>query len=402
MKSIKLYNIGQLVTFNSIKNKMECIEPAEIVIEKNKIVAVGEKLNDADEVYNCQGMLATPGFVDPHTHPIFLNPREDEFIMRLNGASYEDIYKAGGGIINSINDVRNTSKKKLILKVKNRMDQFLKLGTTTIECKSGYGLNKESELKSLEIIDYVNSKHEIDMIPTFMGAHAFPIEYEDNHDGYVDLICNQIIPEVKKQGIAIFNDVFCEKGFFNEEQSIRILNCGKSYGLIPRIHADEFKSSNGAKVAFKTNAISADHLMAVNKKDLKYLSKNNTIAILLPGTTFFLGKNTYAPYNQIKEAKIEVALATDFNPGSCYIKSLSFIISLACIYLKMPIFEAIKAVTFNSAKSLMLDSEIGSIEKNKNADIIIWNINNVNKIPIDISGPKILQVIKNGQFIFKS
>ena len=402
MKSIKLYNIGQLVTFNSIKNKMECIEPAEIVIEKNKIVAVGDKLNDADEVYNCQGMLATPGFVDPHTHPIFLNPREDEFIMRLNGASYEDIYKAGGGIINSINDVRNTSKKKLILKVKNRMDQFLKLGTTTIECKSGYGLNKESELKSLEIIDYVNSKHEIDMIPTFMGAHAFPIEYEDNHDGYVDLICNQIIPEVKKQGIAIFNDVFCEKGFFNEEQSIRILNCGKSYGLIPRIHADEFKSSNGAKVAFKTNAISADHLMAVNKKDLKYLSKNNTIAILLPGTTFFLGKNTYAPYNQIKEAKIEVALATDFNPGSCYIKSLSFIISLACIYLKMPIFEAIKAVTFNSAKSLMLDSEIGSIEKNKNADIIIWNINNVNKIPIDISGPKILQVIKNGQFIFKS
>ena len=177
------------------------------------------------------------------------------------------------------------------------MDQFLKLGTTTIECKSGYGLNKDSELKSLEVIEKVNKNHEIDMIPTFMGAHAIPPEYKSNPDSYVEVICNDIIPAVKKQGIAIFNDVFCEKGYFNEEQSIKILNCGKNHGLIPRLHADEFENSNGAKVAYETNSISADHLMAVSDEGLNFLKKSNTIATLLPGTTFFLGKNTYAPYD---------------------------------------------------------------------------------------------------------
>ena len=402
MKSTKLYNIGQLASFNSTKKEMICMKNVEIILEKNKIVEVGRNLNDADNIFNCKGMLVTPGFIDPHTHPVFLNSRNDELMMRLNGDTYENINKKGGGITKSIIDVRESTKVELIKKVKNRMDQFLKLGTTTIECKSGYGLNKESELKSLEIIENVNKNHEIDMIPTFMGAHAIPPEYKSNPDSYVEVICNDIIPAIKKQGIAIFNDVFCEKGYFNEEQSIRILNCGKNHGLIPRLHADEFENSNGAKVAYETDAISADHLMAVSDEGLNFLKKSNTIATLLPGTTFFLGKNTYAPYDKIREMGIEVALATDFNPGSCYIKSIPFIMSLACLYLNMPILETLKSVTYVSAKSLRLENKVGSIEKNMVADILIWNVESLEKIVTKIPNPIIYQIIKNGKFLIKS
>ena len=402
MKSTKLYNIGQLASFNSTKKEMICMKNVEIILEKNKIVEVGRNLNDADNIFNCKGMLVTPGFIDPHTHPVFLNSRNDELMMRLNGDTYENINKKGGGITKSISDVRESTKVELIKKVKNRMDQFLKLGTTTIECKSGYGLNKESELKSLEIIENVNKNHEIDMIPTFMGAHAIPPEYKSNPDSYVEVICNDIIPAIKKQGIAIFNDVFCEKGYFNEEQSIKILNCGKNHGLIPRLHADEFENSNGAKVAYETDAISADHLMAVSDEGLNFLKKSNTIATLLPGTTFFLGKNTYAPYDKIREMGIEVALATDFNPGSCYIKSIPFIMSLACLYLNMPILETLKSVTYVSAKSLRLENKVGSIEKNMVADILIWNVESLEKIVTKIPNPIIYQIIKNGKFLIKS
>ena len=402
MNSLKLFNIGQLVTFDSNEKKMLVMYDTEIVIEKNIIKAIGNNLNDADNEFNCQGRLVTPGFVDPHTHPVFLNPRYEEFILRLEGKSYDDIYNSGGGIVKSVEDVRSSIKQELILKVKDRMDQFLQFGTTTIECKSGYGLNLESELKSLEVIDEVNKIHKIDLIPTFMGAHAFPLEYQNNKDGYVDLICDEIIPMIKKQGIAIFNDVFCERGFFSDTQSIKILNCGKKHGLIPRIHADEFKNSNGAKVAYETGAISADHLMAISNEGIEYLKNSKTIAILLPGTTFFLGKNSFAPYKKLKEANIEIALATDFNPGSCNIKSLAFIISLACIYLQIPILDALKATTYNSAKSLMVEDKVGSIEINKNADIIIWNINDYIKIPTQIPNPNIFQIIKNGELLFKS
>ena len=401
MKSTKLYNIGQLVSYNSIKKEMICMKNVEIILEKNKIVEVGRNLNDTDNVFNCKGMLVTPGFIDSHTHPIFLNSRNDEFMMRLNGDTYENINKKGGGIAKSIIDVRESTKIELTKKVKNRMDQFLKLGTTTIECKSGYGLNKDSELKSLEIIENINKNHEIDMIPTFMGAHAIPPEYKSNPDSYVEVICNDIIPAIKKQGIAIFNDVFCEKGYFNEEQSTKILNCGKNHGLIPRLHADEFNNSNGAKVACETNAISADHLMAVSDEGLNYLKKSNTIATLLPGTTFFLGKNKYAPYDKIREMGIEVALATDFNPGSCYVKSIPFIMSLACLYLNMPILETLKSVTYVSAKSLRLEKKVGSIEKNMVADILIWNVKSLEKIVTKIPNPSIYQIIKNGKFLIK-
>ncbi|MBT3518513.1 MAG: imidazolonepropionase [Candidatus Marinimicrobia bacterium] len=402
MNSLKLINIGQLVTYDSVKNEMVVFENTEIAIEGNHIKEVGQNLGDADQIFDCKNKLVTPGFVDPHTHPVFLDGRENEFAMRLQGATYEEIAEAGGGIVNSINGVRNSSESHLISRVKTRMDRFLKLGTTTVECKSGYGLNTESELKSLKVIDDVNKSHFIDMIPTFMGGHAFPPEFKNNPNDYVDLICNEMIPEVAEQGIAEFNDVFCENGYFTVDQSRRILNAGKVHGLTSRIHADEFEDSAAAKLAGECYSISADHLMAVSDEGIQELAENGVIATLLPGTTFFLGKSEYAPYQKLKEAGVDVALATDFNPGSCHIQSMPFILSLSCIYLKMTVLDAIKAATFTSAKSLLLNKTIGSIEIGKKADIIVWDIERLVQIPYLVSDHPIQTIVKSGEIVFTS
>jgi len=400
MLSLKLSNVGQLVTYNAETMDMAVRDNVEIVIEGHQVTEVGQNLGDADTVLDCKEKLVTPGFVDPHTHPVFLDGREDEFAMRSQGATYEQITAAGGGIVNSIEGVRNASEAELISRVKARMDRCLKLGTTTVECKSGYGLNKESELKSLKVIDEVNQSHDIDLIATFMGAHAFPPEFKDKHTDYVDLICDDMIPEVEKQGIAIFNDVFCENGYFTLEQTRRILNTGSKHGLVPRIHADEFEDSGAAELAGETNSISADHLMVVSEKGIQTMTENNVIATLLPGTTFFLGKSTYAPYEKFKKAGVDVALATDYNPGSCHIQSMPFILSLACIYMKMPVLDAIKAGTYTAAKSLLLEDEIGSIEPGKKADILVWNIQRAVQIPYLVSDHPIHSVLKNGHSVF--
>ena len=400
MLSLKLSNVGQLVTYNAETMDMAVRDNVEIVIEGHQVTEVGQDLGDADSVLDCKEKLVTPGFVDPHTHPVFLDGREDEFAMRSQGATYEQITAAGGGIVNSIEGVRKASEAELISRVETRMDRCLKLGTTTVECKSGYGLNKESELKSLKVIDEVNQSHDIDLIATFMGAHAFPPEFKDKHADYVDLICDDMIPEVEKQGIAIFNDVFCENGYFTLEQTRRILNTGSKHGLVPRIHADEFEDSGAAELAGETNSISADHLMAVSDKGIQTMTENNVIATLLPGTTFFLGKSTYAPYEKFKKAGVDVALATDYNPGSCHIQSMPFILSLACIYMKMPVLDAIKAGTYTAAKSLLLEDEIGSIEPGKKADILVWNIQRAVQIPYLVSDHPIHSVLKNGHSVF--
>ena len=400
MSSLKLSNIGQLVTYNAETMDMAVRDNVEIVIEGHQVTEVGQDLGDADTVLDCKEKLVTPGFVDPHTHPVFFDSREDEFAMRSQGATYEQIAAAGGGIVKSIEGVRNATEAELISRVKARMDRCLKLGTTTVECKSGYGLNKESELKSLKVIDEVNQSHDIDLIATFMGAHAFPPEFKEKHAEYVDLICDDMIPEVEKQGIAIFNDVFCENGYFTVEQTRRILNTGSKHGLVPRIHADEFEDSGAAELAGETNSISADHLMAVSEKGIQTMTENNVIATLLPGTTFFLGKSTYAPYEKFKKAGVDVALATDYNPGSCHIQSMPFILSLACIYMKMPVLDAIKAGTYTASKSLLLEDEIGSIEPGKKADILVWNIQRAVQIPYLVSDHPIHSVLKNGYPVF--
>ena len=400
MGTLKLFNIGNMVTYSMNESSMISSKGMEILISDGKIIEIGSKVGDADQLFDCENKLVTPGFVDCHTHPVFLDGRENEFEMRLKGFSYEEIANEGGGINNSVKSVRNSSEVELYNRVISRMDKFLKLGTTTIEAKSGYGLDIDSELKSLKVIHEVNLAHQIDILPTFMGAHAVPKEYADDIDSYVDLICDSMIPQVAEQGIAIFNDVFCEKGYFNLKQSERILKKGLDYGLLPRIHSDEFNNLGASKLAGKLNLISADHLMKIEKDDIEIMADSNTKAVLLPGTTFFLGHSNYAPYHKLKEAGIEVAIASDYNPGSCNIQSMIFIIAIATIFMKMDIFDALCSSTYIPAKLLNVNDVCGSIEKGKSADIIVWDIYEPIQIPYNFSTNPLKSVIKSGKFIF--
>lgn len=395
-KSIILKNIGCLVTANA--DGVASFENTSILIENGKIAAIGDR--QSENAIDCGGKMVTCGFVDSHTHPVFLDNRDEEYAMRLAGATYEKIAEKGGGIVSSVEGVRNASEDELIDKVSQRMDRFIAGGTTTIEAKSGYGLDTESELKSLSVINKVHKSHAIDLIPTFMGGHAFPQEYSDDHDGYVNLICNEMIPAVAAQGIAVFNDVFCEEGYFTVAQSKRILETGKKYGLKPRLHADEFVDSGAAELAGEVGAISADHLMAVSADGINALVENNVIATLLPGTTFFLGKSTYAPARELINSGITLSLATDFNPGSCYIQSMPFIMTLACMHLGMTVEESFQAATYHGAKALELEEKIGSIEVGKSADLIIWGISSLLDIPYYVSNHPIRYVMKNGEIVF--
>jgi len=395
-KSIILKNIGCLVTANA--DGLASFENTSILIENGKIAAIGE--GQSENAIDCGGKMVTCGFVDSHTHPVFLDNRDEEYAMRLAGATYEKIAEKGGGIVSSVEGVRNASEDELIDKVSQRMDRFIAGGTTTIEAKSGYGLDTESELKSLSVIHKVHKSHAIDLIPTFMGSHAFPQEFADDHDGYVNLICNEMIPAVAAQGIAVFNDVFCEEGYFTVAQSKRILETGKKYGLKPRLHADEFVDSGAAELAGEVGAISADHLMAVSADGINALVENNVIATLLPGTTFFLGKSTYAPARELINSGITLSLATDFNPGSCYIQSMPFIMTLACMHLGMTVEESFQAATYHGAKALELEDKIGSIEVGKSADLIIWGISSLLDIPYYVSNHPIRYVMKNGEIVF--
>jgi len=389
-----LEKIGNLTTFDPASGEVETTSNTSLAIEDGLIVE-----NSGGEIIDCGGSLVTPGFVDPHTHPVFLNLRIDEVAMRKAGATYEEIAAKGGGINSSIHGVRNSSEDELIERVSKRMDQFLKLGTTTVECKSGYGLNTESELKSLKVIHEVNQTHVMDMIPTFLGAHAFPPEFADDHEGYVDLICTEMIPAVAEQGIAVFCDVFCENGYFDVDQSRRIIETAKEHGLSPRIHADEFEDSGGAELAAEVGAVSADHLMTVSSVGMQKLSDNNVTATLLPGTTFFLDKDTYAPAKTLMEMNIDVALATDFNPGSCHFQSMPFIMSLGVQHMNMSVEQAFASATYFSAKALKLENEVGSIAIGSKADLIVWDVEKLIDIPFHDSDLPIKMIIKNGKAI---
>ena len=396
---LKLANISNLVTYQTKSNSIETFSDVDLLINGEFIEAIGISLDDSLQTIDCSGRLVTPGFVDCHTHSVFYNGREEEYSKRLSGISYQDIAQEGGGINASIQGVRKASENELLDKVSKRMKRFIKLGTTTVESKSGYGLDTESELKSLRVLDKLNQCLPIDIVPTFLGAHAFPPEYSDNHNGYVELLCNEMIPEVGKQGIAKYCDVFCENGYFTVNQSKQILETAKDYGMIPRLHADEFKDSGAAKLAGEIGAISADHLMAVSDSGIQFLSSEGVTATLLPGTTFFLGSNSYAPARKLLDAGISIALATDFNPGSCHIQSMPFIISLACLNLKLNIEEAFQAATWESAKTLNVHNEVGSLEVGKKADIVIWDLERLIEIPYFSSDIPIYKVIKSGSCI---
>ena len=399
-KSLKLINVGNLLTYNSKKESMISDEDLEITIRNGKIIEIGKNLKNADQIYDCENNLVTPGFVDCHTHPVFFNDRSTEFEMRVAGNTYEQIAASGGGINKSVKSLRNSDYNELKQRVIHRMNDFLKLGTTTIEAKSGYGLDLDNELKSLAILDEVNSEHIVDIIPTFMGAHAVPKEYNNKFDDYVDHLCKVIIPAVAKQGIAKYNDVFCEEGYFDIHQSEKILSTGLNLGLLPRIHTDEFKNIGGAQLASAMKCVSADHLMHVNDSDIMKMADANVKAVLLPGTTFFLGNHEYAPYKKLKEFGLDVAVATDYNPGSCNIQSMVFIITLSLLYMGFDINDAIFSSTYMPSKILDIHDKTGSIENGKNADIIVWGVKKPIDIPYNFSNYSIKTVIKSGKILF--
>ena len=375
----------------------------EMIVEDGAVKEIGKDLGSPEfEKVDAYGKLVTPGFVDPHTHPVFNETRELEYEMRVMGKSYMEIAEAGGGIRSSVRSLRSANPVELKMKVKKRLDRFLRYGTTTIEAKSGYGLSKESELNSLRLLKEIAQDHPIDIKTTFLGAHEYPDEYRDNHEKYIDILINEMIPQVVREGLADYCDVFCEEGVFSIDESRRVLEVAKFLGLGLRLHADEFKPIGGAQLAAELGALSADHLVAINDDGILALKEENVVPVLLPATTFFLGSDKYAPGRKMWDVGLQVAVATDFNPGSSMTQSMPFVITLACLKLKLTPLEALQASTINAAKSLRIEEIVGSLESGKQADFIIWKFNRYQGIPYFSAFQSVQQVWKKGVKVWEA
>ena len=396
---IKIKNIKSIVTWDTAQNKLIYIYNKSIYLKNQKIYKITSKNLSFDKEIDAKNSIITPGFIDCHTHPIFSSNRAEEFNLRISGLSYSEISEKGGGINSSVLSLNKEDEDCLFESCIARMDQFLFNGTTTLEAKSGYGLSLDSEIKSLNIIKKINENHILDLIPTFLGAHAIPNEYKNDKNAYIDLICDVMIPKISELKLAEFCDVFCENGYFNFEESSKILKTAKKYNFIPRLHADEFEDSRGLELAIKIKAISADHLMAANKEMFTKMANSDVVGVILPGTTFFLGQKNYVDAKKMIDAGCEVALATDFNPGSCTINSLPQIMFLAMSYCRMTFEQTFKAVTYNAAKALNRKNEIGLIKENYNADLLFWDIDNIYEIPYWFNSERIIKIIKNGKLI---
>ena len=396
---IKISNIKSIVSWDTNEDKLVYIDNQSIYLKDKKIFKITNEDLSFEQEIDAENSIITPGFVDCHTHPIFSNNRAEEFNLRTSGSTYAEIASKGGGINSSVSSLRKEDENNLYESCINRMDQFLFNGTTTLEAKSGYGLSVNDEIKSLNIIKKINQNHVLDLIPTFLGAHAIPSEYKNDKSSYIELICNEMIPKVSKLKLAEFCDVFCENGYFDFEESSKILKTAKKYGFIPRLHADEFEDSRGLELAIKLKAISADHLMAANQKMFKQMADSDVVGVILPGTTFFLGQKNYVDAKKMIDSGCEVALATDFNPGSCTINSLPQIMFLAMSYCNMTFDQSFKAITYNAARAVNRESKIGLIKEDYNADLLFWDIENVYEIPYWFNSERLFKIIKNGQLI---
>ncbi|PJA29859.1 MAG: imidazolonepropionase [candidate division Zixibacteria bacterium CG_4_9_14_3_um_filter_46_8] len=407
-------NIGQLLTIRSSDtgprigkylSELGIIEDAAILINGEKIAKVGKekevlkglKRSSITDEIDAKRMMVSPGFVDPHTHPIFYGTREEEFCMRLAGMKYMEIAQAGGGIRNSARRFRNASKTEIKRQTKAVLKRLLRHGITTIEAKSGYGLSFESEVRALEIIRELNGQQPIDMVPTFLGAHEFPDEYRDKRDEYIRIIIEEMIPYVAKHNLAEFCDIFCEEGVFDIEQSRKILTAAKRHGLKIRMHADEIHPIGGAELAAEVEARTADHLVAASDEGIRLMAKAGVMPVLLPGTSFSLNTGKYARARDMIAAGLAICISTDCNPGSSYTESASMIISLACLHLKLTPEEAFVAYTLNPAYSLDRNHLYGSIETGKIADLIIWETPNYKEVPYHFGVNLVGKVIKRGK-----
>ena len=344
------------------------------------------------------GKLVTPGLVDAHTHLIFGGWRQNELGLKLHGATYLDILAGGGGILSTVRATREATEESLYQKAKEALDEMLTLGITSMEAKSGYGLDRETELKQLRVIRRLGREHCMDVRSTFLGAHALPEDYKDDREGYIRFLCEEMIPEVAAEGLADYCDVFCEKGVFTAEESRVILEAGKKHGLIPKIHADEIEAIGGSELTADVKAISAEHLIVCQPSGIKALAEGGTIACLLPATSFYLGA-TYAPARDMIEAGVPVAAATDFNPGSCPSLNIQLVMNLACLKYRMTPEEMLTAVTLNAAAAIGLAEKVGSVEPGKQADLVLWNAPDLDYLGYRMGSNLVNTVIKNGNIV---
>lgn len=357
-----------------------------------------KRYSNAD-IIDLRNKTVLPGLVECHTHTAFAGSRADEFRMKIAGVHYEEIAEKGGGILSTVNAVRESSFEDLVNIVSPRIQYFISQGITTLEIKSGYGLDYENEIKLLHLINYLNEIFPIDIISTFLGAHTYPSEYRENHSDYVDLLINKLIPHITENKLAVFCDAFCEKTAFSAEEIENIFAKAAESGMGLKLHTEQFNNIGGLDIALNKNAASADHLEVIRKEDIGKFADSETVATLLPGVSFFLNYN-YAPARELIDADAIIALATDYNPGSSHIADLNLIMSLACLKMNMTIEETISAVTINSAKALNMSNKVGSIEIGKKADFAVFDTSEFADIVYQVGKNINIMTIKNGKVIF--
>lgn len=410
----RIEHIGQMVTpvgdrgaHGSAMGQVRIVENAVIVMDEGRILYAGEEsevpatYRDCEaECIDAQGHCVLPGFVDSHTHFVFGGYREKEFMMRLQGAQYMEIMRMGGGIQSTVNATKQTSKEELLSLGRERLFGMLKQGITTVEGKSGYGLDLETELKQLEVMEELDREQPVDVVKTYLGAHAVPTDFQGDPDGYVDYIIRTVLPAVKEQGITDICDVFCEDGVFSMEQSRRLLEAAREQGFRLKMHADEIEPMGGGGMGAELGCVSCDHLLMVDDAGIKKLASSDTVATLLPCTAFCLNK-PYAPARKLIDNGCAVALASDFNPGSCFCNSLPMMIALAVIHMQMTVEEAITALTLNGAAALGLADTVGTIEEGKQADLVILKYPDYRFLVYNTGSNVVGKVIKKGSLVYQ-
>ena len=385
------------------------IRNGAVAIKEGRIFLIGKTeefsekffLNRNGREIDATGKVVMPGLIDAHTHLIFAGSRENEFEQRIQGLSYLEIAEKGGGILSTVEATRKASFDELFLLGKKRLDRMLSKGVTTLEAKSGYGLSLQDELKILKVMKALQENHPIEIVPTFLGAHTVPREFRDARTRYIDLLNKEMIPKVAQERLAEFCDVFCEEKAFTVEESKKILETGKQYGLKPKIHADQLSPGGGAELAAEVGAFSADHLEYVSQEGIKKMAEKGVTAVLLPGASFFLSMKKYPPARDMIEQGMPVSLATDLNPGSSMTESLPLMMTMGCTMFKMTPKEVIQATTVHAARSIGREKEIGSLEVGKQADILLLDIPNYRYLPYHFGVDHVEKVIKKGKIIYQ-
>ncbi len=411
MKKI-IYNPSQILTIDTkTKNFKKGKEQSDVGLLTDKSIVINNSSiqeiietkkvdkSDYDEVIDASNKVVLPGLVECHTHSIFAGSRAEEFRMKLDGVDYEEIARKGGGILSTVTAVRDSSFEELVELTKPKIDYFISQGITTLEIKSGYGLSFYDEIKLLQVINHLNKIYPIEIVSTFLGAHTYPPEYKKDRKKYIEIIVNEMMPYIAEQNLAEFCDAFCEATAFTAEEVDEIFSAAEKNNLKLKLHTEQFNNIGGLEVALNHNAVSVDHLEVFKDEQIDSFKKKKTMAVLLPGVSFFLNYG-YAPARKLIENNVPVALATDYNPGSSHIANLNFIMSLAALKMKMSIEEVITSVTINAAKAVNREEQVGSIEIGKKADFAIFETDNYPDLIYQVGKNICSSTIKNGEVIF--